>query len=395
MSASMVSFRSDCDNDYAVDARGSFEKINKQNHRPSYRRSSSPGSVNGIHKRRTSRWTWGHGRGARMENARAFARCVIMAVASLCAGSALAGPIAIDTVFVGQPGNPKNLSAPANVTAQGGGQVEYTFHMGKYEVTNGQYAEFLNSVAKTDTFNLYNASMQITRTGSPGSWNYSAGVNANRPINWVSAYDTFRFANWLQNGMQSVASTTEYGAYTMTGTTGQPTRNPGAKYWVPSVNEWYKAAFFNPTLNSGTGGYTTYPVNSNTLTGTTPPGTSTSANIANAQTSSTDVGAYTTASSAYGAYDMAGNVAERLDTVFNSTNYTHATSWWNSPLARASATSANAFERASITGENASTGFRIATAVPEPSTFVLAGMGAVSGLIGWRRRQLKARSSRA
>ena len=36
------------------------------------------------------------------------------------------------------------------------------------------------------------------------------------------------------------------------------TRNAGAKYFIPTENEWYKAAYYDP-LNGGAGGYWTYP----------------------------------------------------------------------------------------------------------------------------------------
>ena len=38
----------------------------------------------------------------------------------------------------------------------GYGSVPYTFQMGKYDVTTGQYTAFLNAVAKTDPYGLYN-----------------------------------------------------------------------------------------------------------------------------------------------------------------------------------------------------------------------------------------------
>ena len=37
------------------------------------------------------------------------------------------------------------------------------------------------------------------------------------------------------------------------------TRNPGATYFIPSENEWYKAAYYNPTK----GTYWAYPTQSN------------------------------------------------------------------------------------------------------------------------------------
>ncbi len=51
------------------------------------------------------------------------------------------------------------------------GPVSYDYQMGKYEVTAGQYAEFLNAVASTDTNDLFEAQMQDFDSGgiSPGS----------------------------------------------------------------------------------------------------------------------------------------------------------------------------------------------------------------------------------
>ncbi len=39
------------------------------------------------------------------------------------------------------------------------GEVDHNYAIGKYEVTAGQYTEFLNAVAKDDPNNLYNPMM--------------------------------------------------------------------------------------------------------------------------------------------------------------------------------------------------------------------------------------------
>ena len=70
--------------------------------------------------------------------------------------------------LVGNPGNPADART-------GYGAVGYSYRIGKYEVTNSQYAEFLNAVAATDTYNLYSDRMTIdtrggiVRNGLPGS----------------------------------------------------------------------------------------------------------------------------------------------------------------------------------------------------------------------------------
>lgn len=54
--------------------------------------------------------------------------------------------------------------------------MAYSYDIGKYEVTNTQYAEFLNAKAATDTFSLYtqdmgsNAVGGINRSGSSGNF---------------------------------------------------------------------------------------------------------------------------------------------------------------------------------------------------------------------------------
>src|SRR5262249_42023566 len=118
-------------------------------------------------------------------------------------------------------GNPSNV---CDTQPQGCfGSVGYAYQMGTYEVTNAQYAEFLNAVAATDTNGLYNSFMGdvvayggITRNGlTQGSYTYTAMAGRqNMPVNYVSFYDALRFANWLQNGQPTGAqnsSTTEDG----------------------------------------------------------------------------------------------------------------------------------------------------------------------------------------
>ena len=45
------------------------------------------------------------------------------------------------------------------------GAVDYKYNIGTYEVTAGQYTEFLNAVAATDSYGLYNSSMNSNSYG--------------------------------------------------------------------------------------------------------------------------------------------------------------------------------------------------------------------------------------
>src|SRR6188768_4071290 len=78
------------------------------------------------------------------------------------------GTITIDTVPVGDVGNPND---PATGNLYGG--VNYAYSIGKYEVTTGQYAAFLNAIAATDTYGIFKVGSGIVRSGSSGSYNYT------------------------------------------------------------------------------------------------------------------------------------------------------------------------------------------------------------------------------
>ena len=95
-------------------------------------------------------------------------------------------------------GNVGNANDPATGSLYGG--VGYAYRIGTTEVTVGQYTAFLNAVAATDTYALYNTSMAtdlniagIARSGVSGSYSYSVIGSANQPVTYVSWGDAARF----------------------------------------------------------------------------------------------------------------------------------------------------------------------------------------------------------
>jgi hypothetical protein len=88
------------------------------------------------------------------------------------------------------------------------------------------------------------------------------------------------------------------------------TRNPGATYFIPSENEWYKAAFYNPAKGS----YWTYPTQSNTVPSNVLSATGTdNANYFNGGDTDptnllTPVGTFAASPGLYGTFDMGGDV---------------------------------------------------------------------------------------
>jgi formylglycine-generating enzyme required for sulfatase activity len=225
----------------------------------------------------------------------------------------------MDWVTVGDPGN------ACETQSQGCfGAVAYTYQIGRYEVTNAQYAEFLNAVAATDTYSLYTTSMGsgvggITRSGSSGSYTYSTIADReNMPVNYVSFYDSLRFANWLHNGQPSGAqdsATTEDGAYTFSDATSVGARNEGATIFLTSEDEWYKAAYYD----AGSASYFDYPTGSDTQTTCAVPGTTVNtANCGYVVTDLTDRGSYTGSASPSGSFDQGGNLWEWNEAIFES-----------------------------------------------------------------------------
>ena len=217
-----------------------------------------------------------------------------------------------------------NAGNHADVT--GKGAVAYEFRIGKYEVNNNQYGAFLNAVAADDPHHLYSTNMSvdsyggIERSGSPGDYTYKVKPGMEHlPVVWVDFYDALRFCNWLHNGQPTGVeddTTTEDGAYTITAEaigTDSVTRNPGARFWLPSDDEWYKAAYHQPANAGGDpSDYWQYPTRSNDVPlSELPPGGAQSVNACcDTGRAATDVGAYIFASSFYGTFDQAGNVQE-------------------------------------------------------------------------------------
>lgn len=306
------------------------------------------------------------------------------------------GFASLDFVSVGNPGN-------ANDThGDGYGREDYTYKIGKFEVTAGQYTEFLNAVAATDTYKLYdngmgmaNSGCKIVQSGTSGNYTYSVpDFNANRPVNEVSWADAARFANWLQNGQPDGAqdlTTTEDGSYYLNGAMLHYellgiVREADARYVIPSENEWYKAAYYDPSKPGGAG-YWDYPTGTDDATSSdrVDPDPGNNANYAyqiGLPDQFTEVGDFENSESPYGTFDQGGNVLEWTDTSVPVTLYC--------VLRGASFNDYNVENMRADHRDNASPasgyytlGFRIAE-VPEPATITLLILG---GMAMMRRRQ--------
>ena len=320
--------------------------------------------------------------------------------------------VTFDWAHIGNAGNAADDT--------GFGAVAYNYTISKTEVTNAQYVEFLNAVDPTgaNSLALYNSSMSgnfggIENTGATDGARYIAQADREQnPVTYVSWYDSVRFINWLHNG-QGLSGTpsgdTEGGTYTLLGGTPTPsnglsiTRNTDAAYWLPSEDEWYKAAYHD--ASAGTAGiYFDYATGSDLVPVSDQPGDNPAAvnffnydSIANgfndgfavsgSMSSSsntnplTDVGAYTAAQSPYGTYDQNGNVLEWNEAFVSSfTRNVRGGSWGSN----AGFMAASNRDQGIPTTENSIAGFRVAT-VPEPTSMCLL-VGLAGSLLLKKRR---------
>ena len=124
--------------------------------------------------------------------------------------------------------------------------MNHEYEIGRYKVSNAQYASFLNWAAcESDSNGLYNPKMRISRKLRKGRIIYDAyPATANAAVTYVSWYDALRYCNWF--GVSYEISEQD--------STGQ--RKEDAKYFLPTEDEWYKAAYYDPKTKK----YKLYPL---------------------------------------------------------------------------------------------------------------------------------------
>jgi hypothetical protein len=284
----------------------------------------------------------------------------------------------MEFVTIGNAGNAADTTGAPNLA----GAVGYEYGIGKFEVSEDMIAKFNAS-----------QSLQITKdargTAKPAtsvSWNEAA-----RFVNWLNTstggFDAYNFTTGGVNddiALWTADDTLDYEAT-------NPYRSKRATYVLPSYNEWYKAAYYNPTNST----YYDFPNGSNTAPTAVASGTGDNTAVYNGQSGPADVN-LAGGLSPYGVMGLGGNVFEWEE---SSSDLANSSGSFNRGLRGASwstgtSDSLSSSSRLDIgpSSEVFSIGFRVASlsssgppAVPEPSMMVIGTLFGLGGLIGKRR----------
>jgi formylglycine-generating enzyme required for sulfatase activity len=280
----------------------------------------------------------------------------------------------MEFVRIGNPGNSADTTGSPSLA----GSVPYVYNIGKYEVSRDQF----NKASAEGGLGLSTYCGFACNPDSPATyvtWNWAARV-----VNWMNTSKGFPPA--YKFATQPGADNYDFYQYAVLWAAGDagynaanPFRNSLAHYFLPSVDEWYKAAFYDPTSNT----YFDYPTGSNTLPTAVTSGTDAGTavyghDVRQGPADITQAGGL----SPYGVMGMAGNVFEWEETEFDLVNSSglrsrghRGPSWWGGIATDSSAT--NRLSRAPD-GARLDFGFRVASvtdAIPEPGCVVLLGLG--------------------
>ena len=240
----------------------------------------------------------------------------------------------------------------------------------------------------------------ITKATASGMSNVTAGAwTGNQPAANISWYEAAAFVNFLNMSSGktaaydlswsgtawSMALWSSEQAWTAGGT--NLYRNKDAFYFLPSENEWYKAAYYK---GGGTNaGYWLYPTASSSAPTAVASGTNADTAVYNNVGSVPAIVDSAGGLSPYGTMGQGGNVFEWNESALDGTNSSSSESravrggdWFNTEDFLRSSDRLNSDPSSGVF----LIGFRVAS-VPEPSTYALLAMSAAGALWMVRRRR--------
>jgi hypothetical protein len=197
----------------------------------------------------------------------------LLSTALVMANPATAQPAPpLGFVTIGAPGN--RATIPSEVPSNPGleiGAVAYEFRLTRTEATVEQYAQFANAYLRWNPQRALDNEVLSTLAPTGDGRVQFLPENAQLPVtlSWRTAA---RWCNWLHDDQADRADAFENGAYdtstfvTMPGgvVLDQLTRSPGARFWIPSRDEWTKGAYYDPhRYGQDVGGYWRQPNSTN------------------------------------------------------------------------------------------------------------------------------------
>jgi hypothetical protein len=273
----------------------------------------------------------------------------------------------IEFVTIDKPGNAADTTGAPNPA----GSVSYVFQMGKFEISEQMIVKANELGGLGITQSDRGADMPSTLI----SWNEAA-----RFVNWLNtstgSAPAYKFA--IQPGQVGYNANDNIQLWTVGDAGYNPNnryRNSLAMYFLPSADEWYKAAYYDPT----SGVYFNYPTASDTAPAAVASGAAAGTAVYN-QPPDTGPADITLAGglSSYGTMGQGGNVFEWGETAFNLLNSSGSSSRvgrggdWDNVAGSMSSLSRNSVNPSN---EGNNLGFRVAS-IPEPTsmTLCLAGL---------------------
>lgn len=166
---------------------------------------------------------------------------------AVAAGATVTRELGIEFVTITHAGNAAwGGTTPPTVgdRAVGRGSVGYEYRIGRYEVTGGQWHEFFQAAMQVPGGVPF---LSTLWGGSPGSLS---------PVGGISWRTAAIYCNWLHNGKGTAREAFMSGAYDVSTFgyggprrdifTDQLARSPGARYFIPTWDEWLKAVHYDP-----------------------------------------------------------------------------------------------------------------------------------------------------
>lgn len=283
----------------------------------------------------------------------------------------------IPFVTIDNPGNAADTTGSPNPV----GSVGYSYRIGQFEVSE-------DAVRK--------ANAQSALDGNPLNITLTDWSNDNSPATQVSWFEAARFVNYLNT---SSGSTRAY-KFDDAGTfqLWQPAdagynpdnlfRNSQAKYFLPSVDEWYKAAYHDASSGAA-GTYFDYPTGSNAAP--TPVASGTAPNTVVVDRFVPAEVTLAGGASPYGTVGQGGNAWEWEETAFDLLNASASSSYdrgirgagFRSAYFTTNTMSSRRRDFFPLVA-NHDIGFRVAS-IPEPSSLLLGALASL-GVLPRRKR---------